>query len=136
MLYNPTVTPNSIRKDSENMEVINPKLRELERRQEELQTTVAYMRGELDEVKRLAGGTARQTIWQFVIFSVTMGAILLGGIRYQTETLRNEFNGKFEKIDIRFEEMEKRMAQMEKNLLARFEDLKQEVRSRRWSCSL
>ncbi|QQS49088.1 MAG: hypothetical protein IPM66_10905 [Acidobacteriota bacterium] len=113
------------------MEVINPKLRELERRQEELQTTVAYMRGELDEVKRLAGGTARQTIWQFVIFSVTMGAILLGGIRYQTETLRNEFNGKFEKIDIRFEEMEKRMAQMEKNLLARFEDLKQEVRSRR-----
>ncbi|QQS49087.1 MAG: hypothetical protein IPM66_10900 [Acidobacteriota bacterium] len=106
------------------MEVINPKLRELERRQEELQTTVAYMRGELDEVKRLAGGTARQTIWQFVIFSVTMGAILLGGIRYQTETLRNESN-------LRFEAMEKRMDQMEKNILARFEDLKQEVRSRR-----
>ncbi|QQS49090.1 MAG: hypothetical protein IPM66_10915 [Acidobacteriota bacterium] len=133
--------------------MINPKLSELERRQEELQTTVAYMRGELDEVKRLAGGTARQTIWQFVIFSVTMGAILLGGIRYQTETLRNEFNGKFDKIDLRFVEMEKRteltdkrmnqrmdemdkrlnqrMDQMEKNILARFEDLKQEVRSRR-----
>ena len=106
------------------MDVINPQLKELERKQEELQTTVAYMRGELDEVKRLAGGTVRQTIWQFIIFTVTMGAILLGGIRYQTETLRSESN-------LRFEAMEKRMDQMEKNILVRFEDLKQEVRSRR-----
>ncbi|MBK9315777.1 MAG: hypothetical protein IPM55_16255 [Acidobacteria bacterium] len=131
------------------MEVINPQLRELERKQEELQTTVAYMRGELDEVKRLAGGTVRQTIWQFIIFTVTMGAIFLGGIRYQTETLRNEFNSRFEivdqrfnnvdiqfkRMDQRFEDMEKgidqRMDQMEKNILSRFEDLKQEVRSRR-----
>ncbi len=127
------------------MEVINPQLRELERKQEELQTTVAYMRGELDEVKRLAGGTVRQTIWQFIIFTVTMGAIFLGGIRYQTETLRNEFNSRFEtvdqrfnnvdiqfkRMDQRFEDMGKRMDQMEKNILARFEDLKQEVRSRR-----
>jgi len=135
------------------MEIINPRLKEIERRQEELQTTVAYMRGELDEVKRLAGSTARQTIWQFVIFTITMAAVLLGGIRYQTETLRNEFNGRFEKVDFRFEEMHQRMDemdkrlnqridqldkrlsqridQMEKNILARFEDLKQEVRSRR-----
>lgn len=117
------------------MDVLNPQLRELERKQQELQTTVAYMRGELDEVKRLAGGTVRQTIWQFVIFTVTMGAILLGGIRYQTEALRSEFNLRFEKVDLRFEEMEKRLDQrmvlMEKNILARFEDLKQEVRARR-----
>ena len=134
------------------MEIINPQLKEIERRQEELQTTVAYMRGELDEVKRLAGGTVRQTIWQFIIFTVTMGAIFLGGIRYQTETLRKEFNSRFDiidqkfiavdqrfqnvdqqfkRIDQRFEEMEKRMDQMEKNILVRFEDFKQEVRSRR-----
>ncbi|MGE0100735.1 MAG: hypothetical protein AB7H86_12320 [Blastocatellales bacterium] len=113
------------------MELIDPRLREIERKQEELQTTMAYMRGELDEVKRLAGSNVRQTIWQFVIFSVTMAAVLLGGIRYQTETLRNEFNVRFEKVDLRFEEMEKRMTLMEKNILARFEDLKQEVRSSR-----
>ncbi len=124
------------------MELIDPRLREIERKQEELQTTMAYMRGELDEVKRLAGSNVRQTIWQFVIFSVTMAAVLLGGIRYQTETLRNEFNVRFEKVDLRFEEMEKRMDlmdkrlnqrmdQIEKNILARFEDLKQEVRTRR-----
>lgn len=129
--YNCEATPNSIRKGFGEMEIISPRLKEIERRQEELQTTVAYMRGELDEVKRLAGSTARQTIWQFVIFTVTMAAVLLGGIRYQTETLRSEFNGRFEKVDLRFEEMEKRMNQMEKNILARFEDLKQEVRSRR-----
>lgn len=130
-MYNFVATPNSIEKGFGFMDVINPQLRELERKQQELQTTVAYMRGELDEVKRLAGGTVRQTIWQFVIFTVTMGAILLGGIRYQTEALRSEFNLRFEKVDLRFEEMEKRMDQMEKNILARFEDLKQEVRSRR-----
>ncbi|MGE0100737.1 MAG: hypothetical protein AB7H86_12330 [Blastocatellales bacterium] len=106
------------------MELIDPRLREIERKQEELQTTMAYMRGELDEVKRLAGSNVRQTIWQFVIFSVTMAAVLLGGIRYQTETLRNEFN-------IQIAAMDKRLNQMEQNILARFEDLKQEVRSSR-----
>jgi len=130
-MYNYPATPNSIEKGFGEMELIDPRLREIERKQEELQTTMAYMRGELDEVKRLAGSNARQTIWQFVIFSVTMAAVLLGGIRYQTETLRNEFNVRFEKVDLRFEEMEKRMTLMEKNILARFEDLKQEVRNSR-----
>lgn len=106
------------------MEVINPQMKDLEHKFEDLRITVSQMRGELDEVKRISSDTTRQTIWQFVIFTITMAAILLGGIKYQTDTLRNEMN-------IRFEAMNQRFEQSEKNLTARFEDLKQEVRAGR-----
>ena len=106
------------------MEVINPQLKEVERKVEDLRDTVFQMRGEIDAIKHNSRDITRQTIWQFVIFTVTMGAILLGGIKYQTDTLRNEMN-------IRFEAMEKRIDQSEKNVTARFEDLKQEVRASR-----
>lgn len=106
------------------MEVIDPRFTELERKHETLSNTVAQMRGELDEVKRTSSDTTRQTLWQFVIFTVTMAAILIGGIKYQADTLRNEMN-------VRFEAMEKRIEQSEKNIIARFDDLKQEVRAQR-----
>ncbi len=106
------------------MEVIDPRVRELERKHEDLQNTVAQMRGELDELRRTARDTSRQTIWQFVIFTVTMGVIMISAIKYQTDTLRNEMN-------IRHEAMEKRIEQSEKNIITRFEDLKQEVRANR-----
>ena len=104
------------------MEIINPQLKDIERKQAELQNTVAEMRGELNELKRTASDTSRQTIWQFVIFTMTMAAILLGGLKYQADVLRKE-------IDIRFDALEKRIEQSEKNISARFEDLKQEVRA-------
>lgn len=106
------------------MEVIDPRFKELERRHDALENTVAQMRGELDEVKRTSSDTSRQTIWQFVIFTVTMAAILIGGLKYQTDTLRHEMDLRFEaqrrETNARFDAMEKR-----------FEDLKQEVRANR-----
>ncbi|MGH9834706.1 MAG: hypothetical protein ACREBD_03510 [Blastocatellia bacterium] len=106
------------------MEVIDPRFKELERKHDALENTVAQMRGELDEVKRTSSDTSRQTIWQFVIFTVTMGVLMISAIKYQTDTLRNEMN-------IRFEAMEKRIELSEKNVITRFEDLKQEVRASR-----
>jgi cell division protein FtsL len=82
------------------------------------------MRGELNEVKRTSSDTSRQTIWQFVIFTVTMAVVAFGGIKYQTDTLRHEMNIRSEaqrqEMNARFDTMEKR-----------FEDLKQEVRANR-----
>lgn len=113
------------------MEVINPELKEVERKVEDLRDTVFQMRGEIDAIKHIT----RQTIWQFVIFTVTMGAILLGGIKCQTDALRNEMNLRFDaqqrEMSTRFEAMEQRIVQSEKNVTARFEDLKQEVRASR-----
>ncbi|MEO6726144.1 MAG: hypothetical protein ABIU20_00790 [Blastocatellia bacterium] len=85
---------------------------------------MARIEGEIGELRRVATDTTRQTIWQFVIFTVTMAAILLGGIKYQTDTLRSEMNARFEAVN-------QRLDQSEKNLAARFEDLKQEVRANR-----
>ncbi|MCI0338012.1 MAG: hypothetical protein L0226_10565 [Acidobacteria bacterium] len=121
------------------MEVINPQLKELERKHEELRSTVDHMRGELDEIKRTTIYTARQTIWQFIIFAVTIAVILVGGIKYQSNVLRNEMNIRFEamektlrsEMNLRFEAIENRIEQSEKNLTERFEDLKQEVRASR-----
>ncbi|MBO0723104.1 MAG: hypothetical protein J2P41_19930 [Blastocatellia bacterium] len=127
------------------MEVINPQLKELERKQEELRSTVDYMRGEFEELRRTARDTSRQTIWQFIIFTITMATVMLGGLKYQADVLRREMdihfnvvnerfdvvNERFKGIDQRFDAMEKRIEQSEKNVLARFDDLKQEVRASR-----
>ncbi|MGH9840783.1 MAG: hypothetical protein ACREEM_18555, partial [Blastocatellia bacterium] len=117
------------------MEMIHPEFKELQRDHQDLRKEVAQMRGELDEVKRTSNSTARQTIWQFVIFTMTMGALMLGAIRYQSDTLRKEMDLRFEaqrlEMNARFEAMEKRFNQSEQNIVARFEDLKQEVRAAR-----
>jgi hypothetical protein len=82
------------------------------------------MRGEFEELRRTGRDTTRQTIWQFIIFTITMAVVMLGGLKYQADVLRKE-------MDIRFEAMEQRIEQSEKNIIARFEDLKQEVRASR-----
>jgi hypothetical protein len=105
------------------MEVINPQLKELERKHEELKSTVDYMRGEFEELRRTARDTTRQTIWQFIIFTITMASVMLVGLKYQADVLRKE-------MDIRFDAMEKRIEQSEKIVTARFEDLKKDLTSR------
>jgi hypothetical protein len=117
------------------MDIINPEFKELQRKQEELRSTVDLMRGELNEIKRMSSDTSRQTIWQFVIFTMTMAAVMLGGLKYQADVLRKEMDLRFEaqrlEMNVRFEAVKNQMAETEKNIISRFEDLKQEVRTRR-----
>ena len=126
------------------MSVINPEMHDLQEQVAEQRVRLANTEGRIDEVRRTASGTVRQTIWQFVIFTVTMAAVLLGGLNYQTEALRREFNARFEALGTRIELHEKntnarfdtvnarfdgvndRFDDMNK----RFEDLKQVVLSR------
>jgi outer membrane murein-binding lipoprotein Lpp len=106
------------------MEVINPEIRDLRNKVEELNASHARMEGQLELLKTSTKETARQTIWQFIIFAVTIAVILVGGIKYQTDVLRKEMDLQFEsqrrETNARFDSMEKR-----------FEDLKQEVRASR-----
>jgi hypothetical protein len=106
------------------MEIINPQLKEILHKQEVFEIKMARIEGELGELRRVATDTTRQTIWQFVIFTITMAAILLGGSKYQTDTLRSEMNTRFDAVN-------QRLDQSERNLTTRFEDLKQEVRANR-----
>jgi hypothetical protein len=119
------------------MSVINPEMHDLQEQVAEQRVRLANTEGRIDEVRRTASGTVRQTIWQFVIFTVTMAAVLLGGLNYQTEALRREFNARFDTVNARFDSVDDRFADMNKRFDARFddmnkrfEDLKQVVLSR------
>ncbi len=118
------------------MSVINPEMHDLQEQVAEQRVRLANTEGRIDEVRRTASGTVRQTIWQFVIFT-TMAAVLLGGLNYQTEALRREFNARFDTVNARFDSVDDRFADMNKRFDARFddmnkrfEDLKQVVLSR------
>ena len=85
----------------------------------------------LNEIKLMSSDTSRQTIWQFVIFTMTMAAVMLGGLKYQADVLRKEMDIRFEAQRVKMNSIKTQMVEMEKNILSRFEDLKQEVRTRR-----
>ncbi len=109
----------------------NPELHDLQQEVENLQIELAKTQGKITQLRHSASDPSRQTIRQFVIFTVTMAGILIGGIKYQSDTLRAEMDLRVESVGNRFEAMERRIEQSEKNILARFEDLKQEVRASR-----
>jgi peptidoglycan hydrolase CwlO-like protein len=113
------------------METINLELRELQQKYSalsdkyaELSTNLAKTQGEVSEIKRVSTSFAQQTIWQLLGFAVVMASVMLSGLYFQTNALRNESNARFEKL-------EQRITNAENNLNARFEDLKQEVRANR-----
>jgi hypothetical protein len=93
------------------------RLKKLEPAYAEIVARLGHNEGKIEQVNRTASDTGRQTIWQFVIFTVTMAGVLVSSSYFQTEALRRESNA-------RFEVMEKRMDQMEKNINARIDDMK------------
>ncbi|MDQ3010138.1 MAG: hypothetical protein M3X11_05490 [Acidobacteriota bacterium] len=110
-------------------------MKEIERKVDDMKDAMSHMRGEVDVIKHNSRDLARQTIWQFIAFAVAMGVIAIGGIRYQAEILRNEMNIRFQaqrqESNARLDAIEKHIEQSEKNIIARFDDLKQEVRANR-----
>jgi len=113
------------------MQNVDPEFREMQHEVIDQGKRLSRVEGEIQQLNRTASDNVKQTIWQFVIFTITMGAILLGGLNYQTNALRNEFNARFDKIEQQMKDMEKRLDQRIDNMAARFEDLKQEVRGRK-----
>jgi uncharacterized coiled-coil DUF342 family protein len=122
------------------MRTINPELHELQQQVAELRDRMAKAEGKIDEGNRTASGAVRQTIWQFVIFTVTMAAVLLGGLNYQTDALRREFNARFDTVNEHFDAVNARFDAVNARFDAvnarfddtnrRIEDLKQVVLAR------
>lgn len=117
------------------MNLINPEVRELEEQFSGVRDRMSKIEGQVEELRRINVEVSRNTIWQFIVFTMTMAAVVIGGIKYQTDALRNEFNARFEAVEKRIEQSEKsvnlRLEQSERNLNARFEDLRQTVLSQR-----
>ncbi len=87
------------------------------------------------DLRELWTSFSQQTIWQLLGFAIIMASVMITGIYYQTNALRNEFNQRFDSLqremNLRFEAQQQQMIQMEKNLTTRFEDLRQDVRGKR-----
>lgn len=97
----------------------------------ELSASISKTQGEVAEIKRVSTSFSQQTIWQLLGFAVVMASVMIAGIYYQTNALRNEMNLRFEAQQQQIKQLENNLNQVEKNIIARFEDLKQEVRASR-----
>ncbi len=124
---------------------INPELRDLQQEVNEMRVNLAKTQGEIEIIKHNSERNDRQTIKQFVIFTITMliavVSCLIGTSTFQTDALRREMNARFEtvnqrfesvdkrfdSIDKRFDSMEKRMDKMQQSI----EEIKKEIRSRK-----
>jgi chaperonin cofactor prefoldin len=110
---------------------INPEFRDLQQKVEELQINLAKTQGEIAIIRHNSERNDRQTITQFLIFTVTMliavVSCLLGTSIFQTDALRREMNAKFETVNQRFDSIDKRMERLEKSL----EEIKKEIASKK-----
>ncbi len=112
---------------------INPEFRELQQKVEEMRVNLAKTQGEIEIIKHNSERNDRQTIKQFVIFTITMliavVTCLIGTSIFQTDALRREMNARFDGMNQRQQSLEKQMEKMEKSI----EEIKQELRSRQQS---
>jgi chaperonin cofactor prefoldin len=110
---------------------INPDFRDLQQKVEELQITLAKTQGEIAIIKHNSERNDRQTITQFVIFTVTMliavVSCLIGTSIFQTDALRREMNAKFETVNQRIDSVDKRMERLERSL----EEIRKEIASQK-----
>jgi chromosome segregation ATPase len=110
---------------------INPEIRDLQQKVEEMRINLARTQGEIEIIKHNSERNDRQTIKQFVIFTITMliavVTCLVGTSVFQTDALRREISARFEAVNQRFDSIDKRMEKLEKSI----DELKQDLRSRR-----
>lgn len=117
------------------MNIINPEVHEMQQQFSEMRDRMSKFEGQVEELRRVVTETSRQPVWQLIVFTLTIAAVVPGGLKFQTDALRNESNAKFDAIERRIEQAEKntnlRIEQSDRNISIRFEDLKQVVLSQR-----
>jgi len=98
------------------MSAINPDLRDLQQKYEALNERLAKTEGEVQQLNRTASDTSRQTIWQFVIFTITMAVTLIGVSSFQTDALRREFNAQNEAVRQSLNELKQDVREIKQEL--------------------
>ena len=88
------------------MQAINPELRDLQQQVTELRDRLAKTEGEIQQLNRTASDNTKQTIWQFVIFTLSMGGLLIGGLNYQTSQLDARANLRADALEQRINAVE------------------------------
>lgn len=91
--------------------MVNQEILELREKYELLQSKYELVSERLARVEGRVTDAARQTIWQFVIFMVGVGGLIIGLVNYQTSVL-----------DKRFDEINRRIEQMHTDTNSRLGD--------------
>ena len=110
---------------------LNPEIASLREKVDAQGMELAEMRGSVNQLNKIVGTTARQSVWQLIALIVTLLVAIAGGLAYQTSSIDKRIEQMERSSNTRFEMIEKQIEQSEKNITARFEDLKQEVRAQR-----
>ncbi|MGE0101782.1 MAG: hypothetical protein AB7H86_15995 [Blastocatellales bacterium] len=99
---------------------VNPEMRELQQKVEEMRINLARTQGEIEIIRHNSERNDRQTMRQFVIFTVTMlitvATTLIGTSVFQTDALRREMTARFEMVDQRMTTLDKRMDRLEERM--------------------
>jgi peptidoglycan hydrolase CwlO-like protein len=117
---------------------INPELRDLRQEVIEMRVNLAKTQGEIEIIKHNSERNDRQTIKQFVIFTITMliavVSCLIGTSVFQTDALRREMGARFETVNQRIDSVDKRIDSLETKMdkmQQSIEEIKKDLRSRR-----
>ncbi len=113
---------------------INPETVEL-RQQVNLNTKdIAELRGNVQQLDKLATLTSRQSTLQIAAIVISLCLTLAGGLYFQTTTLdrrleqlEKRLDGRIDQLSGRIDQVEKRMERLERNL----DDLNKELRTQR-----
>ena len=124
---------------------INPELHELQQEVKEIRVNLAKTQGEIEIIKHNSERNDRQTIKQFVIFTITMliavVSCLIGTSIFQTDALRREMNARFETVNQRIDSVDRRIGSVDKRIDSleakmdkmqqSIDEIKKDLRSRR-----
>ena len=113
---------------------MNPEISQLREKYEALQSKYEILSERVSRTEGRITDAGKQTIWQFVIFMVGMGGLIIGLVNYQSSVLEKRFDG----INQRFDDVNRRIEQGQKDLGARLErvernldELNKELRAQR-----
>lgn len=116
------------------METISPEFRDLQREVFDLRERMAKNEGELTQLNRTAKDVTKQTIWQFIAFTVSIGGLILGLLNYQNsvirnqfESMRNEFNSMRGEMNTHFDASKNSQAEFEKHINQRMDTLDKRI---------
>jgi hypothetical protein len=109
------------------MQAINPEPRELQQQVAEVRERLALQEGEIKQLNLVARDTSKQTIWQFIAFTASIGGLILGLLNYQNSVIRGEFESMRQEMNTRFEASKNTQAEFEKHINQRLDGVEKRI---------
>jgi len=100
--------------------IIDPEFRDLQKKVDVMRLDLAKTQGEVEIIRLNSERNDKQTIKQFVVFTITMlitvASCLIGTSIFQTDALRREMNARFDNVNQRIDSLDRRIDSLDKKL--------------------